>query len=53
MDEVMNDYIKDYWKNKPQRNYYYDEVKDECVSEDSLDANESETVESSKASNVS
>lgn len=53
MDEVMNDYIKDYWKNKPQRNYYYDDIIIDGISEDSLDANESETVESSKASNMS
>ena len=53
MDEVMNDYIKDYWKSKPQRNYYYDDMVIDEIMDDSLDSNESETVESSKSSNVS
>ncbi len=53
MDEIMDDYIIDYWKNKPQRNYYYNDMVIDNIMDESLDSNESETVESSKSSNVS
>lgn len=57
MDEVMNDYIKDYWKNNKNRwNYNYYPTVDfmvDDIMDESLDSDESETVESSKVSNVS
>ena len=53
MDEIMDEYIKNYWKNKPQRNYYYNDIVTDNIMEDSLNSNESQTEEFSKASNVS
>ena len=53
MDEIMDEYIQDYWKNNSQRNYYYNDMVIEELMDDSLDSNESETLQSSKPSNVS